>query len=152
MSTRLQVTMRTQTILLIVCLTTACITVQGQDGSPKDVIMKKMADQERCWNEGDLSCFMVGYWESDSLMFVNKNGVIYGYQATLDRYKRTYPDKANMGKLAFEIKHLEELSEESYFMVGKYHLTREVGDLSGHFMLIWKRIDGQWLITADHSS
>jgi ketosteroid isomerase-like protein len=37
-------------------------------------------------------------------------------------------------------------------VIGKWHLKREAGDLSGHFTLLWKKIKGQWLIVADHSS
>lgn len=35
--------------------------------------------QTSAWNRGDLEGFMKGYWESDSLMFIGKSGVTYGY-------------------------------------------------------------------------
>jgi hypothetical protein len=35
------------------------------------------------WNRGDLSKrFMDTYWKSDSLMFIGKSGVTYGWQNT----------------------------------------------------------------------
>lgn len=120
--------------------------------APGDKIIDRLQLQTECWNSGDLDCFMVGYWQSDSLMFIGKSGVIYGYENTLERYERTYPDKATMGQLNFDIKHVNKISEDAYFVVGKYHLSREMGDAEGYFSLLWRLIDGEWTIVADHSS
>ncbi len=119
--------------------------------APK-TIMQIMENQELCWNAGDLECFMEGYWQSDSLMFVASTKVYYGYDQTLQRYQTTYPDKANMGKLNFEYITLEQVGDQAYFMVGKYHLEREIGDKEGHFTLLWRKINGSWVIVVDHSS
>ena len=37
-------------------------------------------------------------------------------------------------------------------VVGKWHLQRTAGDLQGIFTLLLKKINGKWLIAADHSS
>lgn len=95
---------------------------------------------------------MEGYWKSKNLVFIGSSGPKYGWQTTLDNYKKSYPDQASMGKLAFEIISIELLSAEHAFVVGKWHLTRTVGDAGGHFTLLWRKIDGQWVITKDHSS
>lgn len=115
-------------------------------------IMEILDRQQQCWNSGDLQCFMKGYWESDSLMFIGKDIVYYGYQNTLDRYKTAYPDRESMGILTFEFLSWEPLGDDAYYMVGAYHLQRSVGDLHGHFTLLWKKIKGEWVIVADHSS
>ena len=120
--------------------------------SPEQKIMDRLNLQTECWNSGDLECFVVGYWQSDSLMFIGKSGVIYGYENTLERYKKSYPDKKSMGQLKFDILHINKISEDAYFVVGKYHLTREIGDAEGYFSLLWRLIDGEWTIVADHSS
>jgi hypothetical protein len=44
------------------------------------------------------------------------------------------------------------LSDKNYFVVGKWHLQRSIGDIGGHFTLLWRKIKGQWVIVADHSS
>jgi ketosteroid isomerase-like protein len=45
------------------------------------------------------------------------------------------------------------ISKEAAFVIGKFFLTRpQKGDASGHFSLLWRKIKGQWLIVADHSS
>jgi hypothetical protein len=95
---------------------------------------------------------MQTYWKSDSLVFVGKNGVTYGWQHTLDNYRKGYPDKTAMGRLQFTIIRIEFLSDQVYNVIGKWHLTRTIGNLQGHYTLIIKRINGKWLIVQDHSS
>lgn len=124
--------------------------VTAQDTS--QIIKEIMKKQESCWNKGDLDCFMDDYWESDSLMFISKDQVYYGYENTMKRYQMDYPDKEAMGHLSFDFIFMQPLSETYYYVVGKYHLKRTAGDLQGHFTLLWKKINGEWLIVADHSS
>lgn len=114
--------------------------------------MKVLNLQETAWNKGDLEEYMSGYWHSDSLMFVGSKGIQFGWEKTLANYKKSYPDKKAMGELSFEIISLDVLSEESAFMLGKWFLKRENGNLSGHFTLLWKKISGEWKVVIDHSS
>ena len=119
----------------------------------KVAIHNVMAKQEQCWNAGDIDCFMLGYWKSDSLKFIGSKGLTYGWQQTLDNYKTTYPDKATMGQLTFDILSTELLAENIVLLIGKWHLKREtIEDVGGYFSLNWRRIDGEWVIVADHSS
>ncbi len=62
---------------------------------------------------------MNGYWESDSLKFIGKNGITYGYDATLERYKKSYPDVQAMGKLKFDILSMKKLDKKHVFVIGK---------------------------------
>ena len=57
--------------MTIIILTMAC-TQQSQE---KEAILDVMHQQEQAWNSGDIDAFMKGYWRSDSLMFVGKNGI-----------------------------------------------------------------------------
>ena len=134
--------------LLIISL--SCVLGQAQDA--KSTILQIMERQQDCWNQGDIQCFMNGYWESDSLMFVSKEKVYYGYEETLKRYLNSYPDEQSMGNLTFTYIHMQPLGEDAFYMVGSYYLKRTIGDASGHFTLLWKRLQGQWVIVADHSS
>lgn len=108
--------------------------------------------QTQAWNRGDKEAFMHGYWESDSLMFIGKNGVTYGYNKTLNNYRRNYPDTAAMGKLTFHIMEVKRLSDNHYFVLGKWMLQRSIGNLNGHYTLLFRKINGEWVIVADHSS
>ena len=108
--------------------------------------------QTETWNRGDINGFMQTYWQNDSLMFIGKDGVTWGWKNTLERYKKGYPDKETMGKLSFDILQIKELAAEYFFVVGKWMLKRNAGELSGHYSLLMKRIKGEWKIIADHSS
>lgn len=114
-------------------------------------IKEVMNRQETAWNNGDIEGFMDGYWKSDSLMFIGKNGIKYGWQTTLDNYKKSYPDKESMGELHFEILKLE-VENSTAYMLGKWKLVREEDEPNGYFTLYWKKIYEKWLITIDHTS
>ncbi|MEM6347490.1 MAG: nuclear transport factor 2 family protein [Bacteroidota bacterium] len=114
--------------------------------------MKALQDQQKAWNQADIPTFMEGYWKSDSLVFVGASGPQYGWQTTHDNYFVRYPNKTAMGQLEFSVLRLEKLGSKSAFMIGKWYLTRDIGDVGGHFTLVWKKIDGRWLIVSDHTS
>lgn len=132
-------------LLMIVQLATA----QTKDAK---AILQLLDRQEKSWNQGDINQFMNGYWENDSLVFVGKNGLTYGYNNTLANYKKNYPDKTYMGKLKFTILSMKALGSQFYSIIGKWELTRTVGNLSGHYTLLLKKINGDWKIISDHSS
>lgn len=125
--------------------------IHAQDNDEK-TIRSILADQTAQWNKGNIEGFMKGYWNNDSLLFVGSKGPTYGYQKTLSNYKKSYPSTDAMGKLAFDILKVQKISPDCYFILGKWALTRVVGDVSGHYTLIFKKINGEWLIVADHSS
>lgn len=111
-----------------------------------------MNAQVTSWNNGNLDEFMQTYWQNDSMMFVGKKGVTYGWQNTLNNYKKAYPDTASMGKLNFSLIEVKRLSVLYYHVTGKWQLTRTGGNLEGYFTLLFKKIKGKWLIVSDHSS
>ena len=129
-----------------------CASVSHAQKTEESLIRNLLSHQTEAWNRGDLDGFMQTYWQSDSLMFVSKEGVTWGWQNTLDRYKKSYPGKEAMGQLSFEIVQIKKLSKEYFFVVGKWMLKRNAGDLSGHYNLLIKRINGEWKIITDHSS
>ena len=128
-------------------------TVQSIGQSKNERAIRKILDtQTESWNKGDLQNFMIGYWENDSLMFIGKSGITYGYTNTLNNYKKGYPDTTAMGKLAFNIISVKRLSGRYYHVVGKWYLKRSIGDLSGHYTLLFKKVNGNWVVITDHSS
>ncbi|GAA0531565.1 nuclear transport factor 2 family protein [Chitinophaga japonensis] len=124
---------------------------RGQQ-SPEVAIRQLMQQQTEAWNQGNIPAFMDTYWRSDSLLFIGKNGVTYGWQATLERYQQSYPDKAAMGTLQFDLLEFKRLNPELYFLVGKWHLQRSLRNVQGHFTLLIRKMNGTWKIIADHSS
>ncbi len=137
-------------ILLLACIVIS-LTSKAQTNDEK-IIRNMLADQISFWNKGDIPSFMKGYWENDSLVFIGKNGPTYGYNNTLRNYQKNYPNKDYMGVLNFDIISVQPIEKDHYFVIGKFMLQRKVGDASGHFTLIFKRINGVWKIVSDHSS
>ena len=127
------------------------LTAKAQTKDEK-AILQMLKTQEAAWNEGSLEKFMIGYWQSDSLMFIGKNGPTYGYEKTLANYKKGYPDTAHMGKFTSTVISLKKLSAKYYFVTGKWLVQRSVGNATGFYTLLLKKIKGKWLVVADHSS
>jgi hypothetical protein len=123
-------------------------TTVAQD---KEAILKVMKNQEIAWSKNDLEGFMKGYIKSDSLKFYGKSGLTKGWQQTLENYKKGYPTKQHSGTLTFTINDISKIESNSYWVMGNYFLSRELGDAKGVFMIIFKNIDGSWKIVADMS-
>ena len=127
------------------------ITLHAQ--SKDELAIRAVMDEQiKTWNSGNIDAFMQTYWKSDSLLFVGSKGPTYGWQTTLEGYKKRYPDTITMGKLDFEILQIKPLSAEYSFVLGKWHLKRTIGDAGGYFTLLFRKINGNWLIVADHTS
>ncbi len=135
-----------------ILLLLAFANANAQKTNDEQQVRAVLAMQQASWNNGNLDMFMQGYWKSDSLMFIGSKGIVYGWQNTMDGYKKAYPDTASMGKLQFTLLEVKRLSVMYFFVVGKWELTRTMGNLSGHFTLLFKKIKGRWVIVADHSS
>lgn len=135
-------------LLAIILFANTAISQNKDEIAITDILNK----QTFAWNAGNIESFMQGYWQSDSLKFIGKSGITYGWQKTLDNYKKNYPDITAMGKLDFTILDTKRLSALYYFVVGKWHLARNTGDIGGYFTLLFKKIKKNWLIVVDHSS
>ncbi len=138
-------------ILLIAFFAASTINAQTISDKDKTDILKVLEDQRICWNNGDLAGYMEGYWKSDSTRFMGKNGIQYGWNATYESYKKGYPNKEAMGILTFKVVSLELMNETTAFMIGRWDLDR-IEKAGGHFSLIWKKVNGKWVIATDHSS
>lgn len=141
-------------LLSIILLSSTILgAVEGFAQSKNEKAIRALLDkQTQAWNNGDIEGFMNGYWENDSLMFIGKSGVTYGWTNTLNNYKKGYPDTAAMGKLTFNILQVKKLSGKYYHVTGKWFLKRSIGDVGGHYTLLFRKVNGRWVIIADHSS
>ena len=139
-------------VFLIFILFNSAIAENKISEKEKSIIQSLLDKQVAAWNDGNLEKFMETYWNSEELVFVGSRGPTYGWQATLANYKKGYPDKAAMGKLNFKILNISKIDKKTVFVIGRFELTREIGDLAGHFTLVIQKINGQWLIVSDHSS
>ena len=132
----------------ILILSSCSTSTEEQD---KKDILAIMDVQQIAWSKHDLEGFMKGYWKSDSLKFYGSSGITYGWDKTLANYKKGYPTPDHSGTLKFKINDITKIETASYYVMGAYHLTRKVGDANGVFMIIFKKIKGEWKIVADTS-
>lgn len=133
--------------ILLVCSLSA-----GAQSADENAVRALLDRQSASWNRGDIEGFMKGYWENDSLMFIGKSGITYGWTNTLNNYRKHYPDRSAMGQLKFTLLKILHLSPGYIEVVGKWQLQREKGDVEGHFTLLFRKIKGTWQIIMDHSS
>jgi uncharacterized protein (TIGR02246 family) len=134
--------------ICLLLLTEICFA-QSKD---ETAIRQVMTDQAAAWNKGSIDDFMKGYWNNDSLIFVGKSGITYGYRQALDHYKKNYSGPDQMGMLFFTLLTIKRLSPDYCFVIGKWLLKRKAGDVGGIYTLVFRKIGGRWLITADHTS
>ncbi|WP_343487033.1 nuclear transport factor 2 family protein [Allomuricauda sp. d1] len=136
---------------LICCLLVATFTIGQTNPTDEELIKAVLETQRTAWNNHDLSAFMETYWKSDALTFYGSSGVVRGWQATMERYQKSYPTPAHFGQLRFVLNDITEISDDAYYVLGEFYLTREVGNAKGIFMLVMKKIEGDWKIVADTS-
>ena len=110
-------------LILFACnaLLYSCKEDQPNDCQQIDELMMK---QQRSWNEGNIEEFMSFYWNNDSLMFIGKNGIQYGWQTTLDNYQKSYRNQQEMGELNFTNLHCKLLGDQHYQITGNWKLIR----------------------------
>ena len=111
-----------------------------------------LTTQAAAWNRGDIEGFMAVYAQTDALRFASGGNVTYGWAQTLARYKKSYPDKAAMGTLAFTDLAVTELAPDAALVFGRWQLTREKDAPHGLFTLTWKKTAAGWRIIHDHTS
>ncbi len=136
-------------LFILLCLIQ--VSVYSENKQDEKFVLENIKKQQLAWNNGDIDGFMKYYWNNDSLKFIGSKGITYGWQKTLDNYKKGYPDKAAMGELLFTIIECTQLSKTSVYVIGKWELKKDK-PVGGHFTLLWKRINKQWVIVADHTS
>src|SRR6056300_914270 len=138
--------------LFLVFFSTLVFAQKSVSKSDSLAITKTLFKQQEDWNRGDIDAFMEGYIKTDQLVFSGASGPIYGWEATRDRYKKSYHNRVLMGKLKFDVLGMMQLSPNVVQLQGAFYLTREIEDSSGYFTLTWLKQDGSWLVISDHTS
>lgn len=145
-------------LLLFALLLTMAGTVLAQKTATTDseaAIRAVLDAQTVAWNKGNLEEFMQGYWRSPKLTFYSSGGKRAGYDAVLERYRKTYQAEGKeMGKLAFGDLVIELLGKKAAFVRGRYELTLSDGKkMSGSYTLVLRSFKKNgWKIIHDHTS
>tara|TARA_R110002050_G_scaffold300830_1_gene473838 strand:- start:1787 stop:2215 length:429 start_codon:yes stop_codon:yes gene_type:complete len=138
-------------LIILICIVSTFNSYSQTEEQDKKAIHKVLKSQRIAWSKDNIEEFMEGYWKSDSLKFYGSNGITYGWENTLDRYLKSYPTKDHTGTLSYKINDISKISDGAYYVLGEFHLKREVGNADGIFMLVFKKINGEWKIIADTS-
>jgi len=126
----------------------------GQSKSASAEIRAVLNAQVAAWNAGKLEEFMDGYWRSPDLTFFSGGRKLSGWDATIERYRKTYQAEGKeMGKLAFSDLDIQPLGTSAATVRGRFELTMSDGKkLSGLYTLIFRRFRQEWKIIHDHTS
>lgn len=139
--------------LLVLLFTTFSFTQSDNQKTKIEAdIRAVMNAQTTAWNNGDIDGFMLGYWNSDKLVFASGDNVTRGWQPTLDRYKKNYDSRAKMGTLTFSDLAVNIISKDAAVVLGSWALQREKDNPKGKFTLIFRKMKDGWKIVHDHTS
>lgn len=128
------------------------LRVRSDDDELTDAIEAILNEQAAAWNAGDIDTFMKHYWKSDGLTFSSGGRTTRGWETTKENYKQRYPTKERMGNLSFGAIEVSALGDAAALVLGRWHLHREPAPIGGNFSLVFRRIDGSWVIVHDHTS
>jgi ketosteroid isomerase-like protein len=130
----------------------ADLGTQAVSTSEEAAVKAVLTRQQTSWNQGDVETFMQGYWNSPELTFAGASGITRGYAPVLAHYKQGYPDHATMGHLEFSDLEVHSLGGNAALVLGKWHLTRDAGNVGGVFSLVFQKFPDGWKIVHDHTS
>ncbi len=146
----------TKTIRLIPTLTILAMAMATTLAArPAEAQIRAVLDaQVKAWNEGKLEEFMQGYWRSAELTFFSGGSKLAGWEATLERYRKTYQAEGReMGKLTFSELDIQLLGPGSAVVRGRWRLELSDGkERGGLYTLIFRRFKDGWKIVHDHTS
>jgi uncharacterized protein (TIGR02246 family) len=146
--------MRSAALLSLILIPVLTMASPASSRKGETAITRVLEEQTAAWNRGDLEAFMAGYWNSPELTFFSGAHESKGWQAALERYKKSYQGAGHeMGRLEFSNLRIETLGPDSAFVRGEFHLTMSDGKTPhGLFTLIFRKFPEGWKIVHDHSA
>jgi len=135
-------------VSLLVALALAAASPQADKAAILDTVHR----MEAAWNRSDFRGYMAGFKKPD-VVFVSGGKFQQGWQGTLDHYVRDYggsPERR--GRLHFYNMKIDLLAPDAAMLVGQYRLVRGSRVTEGVNTRLFRKIDGQWLITMNHVS
>jgi len=146
--------MSAATVCILGCLIGTPILHISDEASTRAAILDTLHRQAAAWNAGDIPGFMEGYVQSEDLRFASGGSIRRGWRTTLERFQSRYNSRELMGTLRFSDFEVLLISDEYAEVFGAFHLSRDdsIGDASGLFTLLMRRVNGHWLVLHDHTS
>lgn len=123
----------------------------GRVEKTKTELLDILALQKAAWNERNIEGFMAYYWNSDRFTFQSGANRLHGWNALLERYKKSYSGES-WGKLDFTDLEVNVLADDCAYVLGRWKLELKEAVREGVFTIIFKRLPEGWRIIHDHSS
>jgi ketosteroid isomerase-like protein len=141
-------------VTILICAAAIARPSVARPANPSDeaAIRAVLDMQTAAWNRGDIDTFMTSYWNSEQTEFLGASGIARGWQAVLDRYHHSYPDRKSMGIVSFFDLEIHLTCSDAAYVVGKFHLVREADQPSGVFSLDFRKFPEGWRIALDHTT
>ncbi len=128
------------------------LAATAKDTKSEAAIRAVLEAQAAAWNRGDLEGYMDGYDRSPNTEFVSGDRINRGWQAVLDRYKKSYDTREKMGVLTFSELEINVLSKDAALVLGRWRLKRANDEPHGTFSLLFRKTKAGWRIVHDHTS
>src|SRR5262245_39728961 len=149
MGTRITVSL---TVYLTLVFASGCAPPRktgNNDGEIITAVRSVLDTQQAAWNRGDIEGFMDGYERAETTTFVSGDELTRGWQTVLDRYRRRYTTRDQMGMLTFSDLEVQPLDSSAALADGRWQLTRSNDTPHRRFTLIFKRTAEGWRVVHD---
>jgi ketosteroid isomerase-like protein len=140
--------------LLVAACALGASAQTGAKPSESDAILAMLNRQAGDWNRGDLDAFARGYNNSADILFMGRT-IRRGYGQMLAGYRKSFPTRAAMGKLAFTDLQVQPLDERFATVTGRFHLERTAaggGNAAGYYLLVVENTPAGWKIIRDDTT
>ena len=125
------------------------------DESEADVaaaVRSVLVAQGDAWNRGDLAGYMASFSRDEQTRHIFNREITSGYSAIEARFKARYPDPKNMGTISFSELDVAVLAPDAAFAFARWRFEYEGKTSAGIFTLIFRDLNGRWVIVHDHST
>lgn len=127
-------------------------TTRVADRSADGAAIQAVLDEQlEAWNSGSIDSFMLGYEQSDSMLFMTRRGPQFGWETLRQSYHKSFPNREKMGHLSFKPEEFLLIDPDSYLVIGRWLVAQSEGELSGYFTLLFRLENDEWKIIADHT-
>ena len=121
--------------------------------NPIEEVRQALDEQVQTWNAGNLEKALSWYWNDPEMLWISRSGISKGFGPARKIFQEAFVNGNRMGTYTYELLSISELSPSTIFYVFKWtiehHDKRLMGAISSQ---VWKKLNGQWVITAEHAS
>jgi uncharacterized protein (TIGR02246 family) len=115
-------------------------------------IRSVLTAQGEAWNRGDLSAYLSSVARDDRTRHIFNDEITVGYAAIEARFRARYPDPRKMGTISYSDLDVSVLASDAASAFAHWTFQHDGKTFAGVFTLIFRQLDGEWVIFHDHST